>query len=126
MGKVLIVDDSSLMRELIKNIVVENGHSFVEASNAQEAIDRYNDSKPDMIFLDIIMDLGERTGINVLKEIMSHDPDAIVIMCTSISQEKRVIEECVESGATDYITKPFKTEEIVKALKIMEDKLSKK
>jgi two-component system, chemotaxis family, chemotaxis protein CheY len=123
MGKVLIVDDSSLIRELIKNIVVEKGHSFVEASNAQEAMDRFRDSNPDMIFLDIIMDAGERTGINVLKDIIKENPNTIVIMCTSISQEKRGIEECVENGATDYITKPFKTEEIIKALQIMEDKL---
>lgn len=110
MTKVLVVDDSSFMRTMIKNIVKQKNAEVVEASNADESIENYKQEKPDIVFMDIIME--GKTGLDALKAIKEHDPDAIVVMCTSIGGQEHVIKEAVDYGAADFMTKPFKQQEI--------------
>ena len=110
MTKIMVVDDSSFMRTMIKNIVTQKGCEVVEASNADEAIDKYKVEKPDLVFMDIIME--GKTGLDALKSIRDIDPEAVVVMCTSIGGQEHVIKEAVEYGAADFMTKPFKQQEI--------------
>lgn len=114
MTKVLIVDDSSFMRTMIKNIVTQKSCEVIEASNADESVEKYKSEKPDVVFMDIIME--GKTGLDALKEIREHDENAIVIMCTSIGGQEHVIKEAVDYGASDFMTKPFKQQEIFNVL----------
>jgi two-component system, chemotaxis family, chemotaxis protein CheY len=108
--RILIVDDSAFMRNIIKNALTGmDVLETYEASNADESIIKYKEKKPDLVFMDIVM--PGRTGLEALKEIKSIDSNAKIVMCTSVGQDK-IIEEAVNSGAYDFITKPFKPEEI--------------
>jgi two-component system, chemotaxis family, chemotaxis protein CheY len=112
--KVLVVDDSSFMRTMIKNIVKQKNAEVIEASSADEAVEKYKAEKPDLVFMDIIME--GKTGLDALKEIRESDENAIVIMCTSIGGQEHVIKEAVDYGAADFMTKPFKQQEIFNVL----------
>jgi two-component system chemotaxis response regulator CheY len=114
LAKVLIVDDSSFMRTMIKNIVVQRNCEIIEASNADESVQKYKDEKPDLVFMDIIME--GKTGLEALKEIREYDENAVVVMCTSIGGQEHIIKEAVEYGASDFMTKPFKQQEIFNVL----------
>lgn len=108
--KVLIADDSAFMRNIIKNVLTQAGITdIIEAVDGQDAILKYDQTKPNLCFFDIMM--PNKTGLEALKEIMSKDTSAKIVMCTSVGQEK-VVQEAVETGATDFITKPFKPEDI--------------
>ena len=102
----LVVDDSAFMRDMIKNILKDTDVEEVyEAADGEEAVEKYKMTRPDIVFMDIMM--PKMNGIDALKKIIADDPSAKVIMCTSIGQEK-IISDAIEAGAKDFITKPFK------------------
>lgn len=107
--KILIVDDSAFMRNMIKNILKDTNHEMVEAGNADDAVNMYKEHQPTLTFLDIIM--PDKNGVEALKEIKATNPNANVIMCTSVGQDQ-IVQECVTAGASDFITKPFTPDEI--------------
>lgn len=112
--KILIADDSAFMRGIIKKILNENGVTdVIEAVDGQDAVNKYKEISPDAVFLDIMM--PNKTGIEALKEIIAINSNAKVVMCTSVGQEK-IVQEAVEGGATDFVTKPFKPEDIKEAI----------
>ncbi len=115
MGKtVLIVDDAAFMRMMIKDILVKNGFEIVgEAANGIEALERYKEVRPDIVTMDITM--PEQDGIAAVKEIMSHDSSAIIIMCSAMGQQAMVM-EAIQAGAKDFIVKPFQQERVIQAL----------
>jgi two-component system chemotaxis response regulator CheY len=101
---VLIADDSEFMRSLLREIL-EGEYSIVdEAENGVEAIELYNDHDPDLVMMDIVMPI--RDGIEATDEITDTDPNAKVIMCTSVGQEQKM-KSAIQAGAEGYITKPF-------------------
>jgi len=103
--KILIVDDSEFMRTILKNVILKSKYStaeIIEAADGDEAIQKYNEQKPDLILLDIIMPVKD--GISVLKEI-GQTAKAIAII-SSIDQID-VIEEAKTLGAKGYIVKPY-------------------
>lgn len=108
--KILLVDDSAFMRNMMKKILAEGNHELREAGNFEEAVAAYQSFRPQLVFMDIIM--PGKNGIETLKELKAQDPDATVVMCTSVGGQDLVIQECVEAGAADFITKPFTPEEI--------------
>ena len=112
--KVLIADDSAFMRSIIKNVLTQNGvNDIIEAVDGADAIKKYQENKPGLVFMDIMM--PNKTGLEALKEIVSQDSNAKIVMCTSVGQEK-IIQEAVETGATDFVTKPFKPEDLKEVL----------
>jgi len=101
--RILIADDEGHIRTLIKAVIKMLGFDVVaEASNGQEAVERFKECKPDMTLLDINMPL--KTGLDALQEIMAIAPDTCVIMLTSLS-DRTSIEQCVNLGASNYIRK---------------------
>ena len=113
--KVMIVDDSLFMRNMLKKMISEAGANVIgEAGDGREAIDKFNQLKPDLIFLDIVM--PNLSGLEVLTEIMKIKSDTKVIMCTSTGQEI-VVKEAVEKGASDFIVKPFTKNDIDEIIK---------
>ena len=116
MGKnILICDDAAFMRMMIKDILTKNGYNIAgEAENGQKAVEKYNETKPDLVLMDITM--PEMDGIQALKKIKEMDPGASVIMCSAMGQQAMVI-EAIQSGAKDFIVKPFQAERVLEAVK---------
>ncbi len=113
--RVLIVDDLAFMRQLLKEILVSEGFVVCgEARNGKEAVVLFGRLKPDVVLLDITM--PEMDGISALTRIRSHAPDALVIMCSAISEQTMII-RAIELGAKDYVVKPFRPMRVLKALR---------
>lgn len=115
MPKVLIVDDSLIQRTLLKKVAVKEGFEPMEADGADEAVLMFQKFRPDLVLLDIIM--GDKSGIEALREIKAIDSNAFVVMVTSMGAQEAIIEECVQLGANGYVSKPYREEEISKAMK---------
>lgn len=111
---ILIVDDSLYMRTLIKDAVQEAGYQVVgEASNGEAAIDLALELEPDIITLDNI--LPDMIGLDILKVYQEEEIESQVIMISAVGQQS-VIDEGLQLGATDYIVKPFTSEQLVAAI----------
>lgn len=114
-GKILIVDDAAFMRMMLKDILSKNGYEVVaEASNGQEAIQKYEEFKPDLVTMDITM--PEMDGIAAVKEIKKKNPQAKIIMCSAMGQQAMVV-DAIQAGARDFIVKPFKPDRVIEAVK---------
>lgn len=116
MGKarVLVVDDAVVMRMMIKDILSKNGFEIVgEAQNGAEAVEKYKDLRPDVVTMDMVMPGVD--GIAAVKQIVSEDPAAKILMCTSLGQEA-LLNEAMQAGATSYITKPFQPSKILESI----------
>ncbi len=114
MATVLVVDDAMFMRKLVSDALQGGGHEVVgEAGNGQEAIDRYRELRPDVVTLDITM--PEKDGLSALREIMSLDPGAKVVMCSALGHESKVL-EAVRAGAKEFVVKPFKPDRVLAAI----------
>lgn len=113
-AKALVVDDSSFMRTVLKDILLANGLSEIyEARDGKEAIEAYRKYKPDIITMDIIM--PGTNGLWAMKTILGIDPKAKIIVVTSIGQEN-VVEQAMKFGAKDYVKKPFEPTAIAKVV----------
>lgn len=116
MINVLVVDDSMFMRQLIKDIIKNNSEFNIvgEADNGSDAVKKFNELRPDITTLDIVME--GTNGIGALEEIMKIDRDAVVIMITSIGDEKYV-KQCLDIGAKGFIIKPFDEDDVKRTLR---------
>ena len=110
----MICDDAAFMRMMIKDILTKNGYNIAgEAENGAKAVEKYNELKPDLVLMDITM--PEMDGIQALKKIKETDPNASVIMCSAMGQQAMVIES-IQSGAKDFIVKPFQADRVLEAV----------
>jgi two-component system chemotaxis response regulator CheY len=110
---VLVVDDSAFMRNLLKQLLEDDHEVVGEAENGVEAVELYNELDPDVVTMDVVMPI--RNGIEATAEIKGDNPNASVIMCTSVGQEEKM-REAVEAGADGYITKPFQKPNVLEAI----------
>ena len=116
-GSVVIVDDSVLIRKMLRSIVEEMGYIVVgEAGNGADAVELYKKCQPDVLTLDITMPVMD--GIEALKQIMDSDEDAKVVMITAAGQQSKVI-QALKLGAAKFVMKPFDKEEVRKTLEEM-------
>ena len=112
---ILICDDDAFMRMMIKDILTKNGYNIVgEAENGAKAVEKYAELKPDLVLMDITM--PEMDGIEALKKIKAADANASIIMCSAMGQQAMVIES-IQSGAKDFIVKPFQADRVLEAVK---------
>lgn len=115
-AKILIGDDSILARKQLKDVLTAfGGKHFVEALNGQEALDIFNAEKPDIVFLDIVM--PQKDGIFAVSEIMKNDPNAYVIIVSSVGTQSQ-LKSAIEAGAKDFIQKPLNTDQIKSILSL--------
>lgn len=113
MKKVLIVDDSSIMRRILKKILVKNGFKVVgEAKDGATGVRLFSELLPDVVTMDLVMD--EMDGIEALSRILDMNPDANVIIVSSMGQEP-VVRDAILKGAKAFILKPFTEKQIVDA-----------
>jgi two-component system chemotaxis response regulator CheY len=112
--KVLVVDDAMFMRMMLTDILTANGFAIAgEAENGAEAVAMFRECAPDVVLMDITM--PEMDGIKAVQEIMGIDPGAKIIMCSAMGQQAMVIQS-IQSGALDFVVKPFQPDRVVDAI----------
>ena len=115
MARILVADDASFMRQMIREIVEEDGHEVVaEASDGVEAVEEFRKHHPDVVTMDIVM--PRRSGIDAVKGIVELDPTARVVMCSALGQET-LVTEALTAGACDFIVKPFKPDAVLSTIR---------
>ena len=112
-ARILVVDDSSLARRTLRQIIESAGHTVEEASNGAEALEKYFLNKPDLVFLDMVME--QMNGMEVLIKLREMDKDARVIVATADIQTG-TRSEAEEKGACEVINKPFTRDRVLSAL----------
>jgi len=118
----MVVDDAQFMRNMLKDIFVRAGHDVVaEAENGEIALELYQELKPDLVTMDIVM--PRKSGIEALQDIMALNASACVVMVSALGQDSLVL-EAVESGAKDFIVKPFKEEKVLEIVNRVTSNLS--
>lgn len=114
MARILIVDDASFQRSVLKSIVESAGHKVVGiAKDGKEAVELYEVIKPDLTTLDILM--GENDGLTAMRNIRKKDPKAKIIIVSIVDYREKV-DEVISLGATDYVPKPIQPEVLINAI----------
>ena len=115
MAKILCVDDAAFMRKVVKDALSKNGYTdLYEAVDGADAVDKFTEISPDLVIMDITM--PNMDGLEALKAIRAKNPAANVVMCSAMGQEAMVI-EAIQSGAKDFIVKPFQAERVLEAVR---------
>ena len=115
--KILIVDDSRLVRIKLKAELFDRGHTVIEARDGEEALRRIADKSPDAVFLDII--LPKIDGCEVLRRLRKKHPQLPVVMLSTAASEENIA-HAAEYGALKFIQKPYSDHEISAALAMMQ------
>ena len=115
--KILIVDDSRLVRIKLKAELFDRGHTVVEARDGEEALRRIADKNPDAVFLDII--LPKLDGCEVLRRLRETHPNLPVVMLSTAASAENIAYTS-ENGALMFIQKPYSDHEITVALTKMQ------
>ena len=111
--KVLVVDDSMVMRAMISDILTKGGFKVVgQAKNGKEAVEQYVQLSPDLVTMDIIMPGEHET--DVVKKIVEVDRDARIIIVSGLNQ-KSLVMQALDNGAKDFLVKPFENAELLEA-----------
>ena len=113
-ARIAIVEDSPVMQAILTDAV--QGAGFVIAwtgQNGLEAVEKYRAARPDAVIMDIVM--PTMNGIDALDAIIKEDPGARVVMASSISDARTVV-QCLHKGARRYVVKPYSGSDIVKTL----------
>lgn len=114
MARILVADDASFMRQMIREIVEAQGHEVVgEASDGDEVVEEWKRLHPDVVTMDIVM--PRRSGIDAVKSIIELDPKARIVMCSAMGQQTLVV-EAIQAGARDFIVKPFQPARVLEAV----------
>ena len=110
MAKIFITDDSPFIRDLISTLVEETGHSFETAVSGEELLRRYNEVKPDIVILDIVM-MG-MNGLDTLDRLIELDSNVKVLICSAFATQKDIVKEALARGAYDVLPKPISLPEL--------------
>ena len=116
----MIADDSDAIRLILKDILIIGDHTIVgEAKDGAEAVELFPQLHPDLLLLDLAM--PKKDGLVVVKEIIAQNPSAKIILITA-SDDQKIIQQCLDSGAFSFISKPFDFNNV---LKVISDILAK-
>jgi two-component system chemotaxis response regulator CheY len=114
MAKIMIVDDSLFMRNLLSKLLAKNGYDTILAENGNIAVNSYRKDRPDAVLMDITM--PQKDGLEALTEIREFDSKAKVIMLTALDQELAAT-RAIHLGAKDFLVKPVPPNRVLTALK---------
>ena len=111
---VLVCDDAVFMRTMVSDILSQAGFTVVgEAENGKQAVEKYEQLKPDLVTMDIIM--PEMGGIEAVRKITQMDPGARILMCSAMGQQS-LVQEALQAGARDFVVKPFQPSRVLEAV----------
>ena len=109
-SRILIVDDSSMSRRIVRGILESAGHEVTEATDGMAALERYSLEKPDLVILDMVM--AGLYGVEVLQKLREIDGQARIIVATAdIQRSTREMAE--QAGSRGFVTKPIRKEELL-------------
>ena len=112
--RVLVVDDAIFMRKMISEILEGNGIEIIgEADTGSSAVEQYKKLKPDLVTMDIIM--PEMNGIDAVREIVNHDSQARIVMCSALGQQA-LVQDALAAGAKDFLIKPFNPSRVIEVI----------
>ena len=111
--KILIVDDSSMSRRILRRILESTGHQVVEAGDGAAGIEQFFLEKPELVFLDLTM--RDMYGLDVLADLRKIDQDACVIIASADIQDS-TREMVTAAGANAFINKPLSPEKVLQVL----------
>lgn len=115
MKKILIVDDSEFTRGIHKRIIVSVGdYQIVEAASGADAVDIFQQEKPNLVLMDLLM--PDIDGMDAIRKLLELDAEIPVIICSTDRQKYRR-EEAEEIGVRQFLTKPVNPEAMAAALK---------
>ena len=113
--KVLVADDSGLMRHVLVKILTEAGvESVVQATNGNEAVQKVEDEAPDLVLMDWVM--PNMTGLDAVKKIRASGNNVPIIMCTTEGEQNRIV-DAIKAGANNFVVKPFDPKVIMEKVK---------
>ena len=114
MTKIMIADDSDAIRLVLKDILSIGEHEVIaEAVDGAEEVDCYKQHSHEILLLDLAM--PKKDGLEVVKEVIAFDSNAKIVLITA-SDDQKIINECLKSGATSYISKPFDFNSVLKSI----------
>jgi DNA-binding NtrC family response regulator len=111
---ILVIDDEEVMRDVMSRLLADGGYRVSLAATPDEGLERLSHDVYDLILLDLM--LPGKSGLETLKEILDIDPNAVIIMITAYGTVESAV-QATKAGAFDFITKPFKNEELLLAVK---------
>jgi len=110
-GKILLTDDEAHIRKFLGLVLKRLGSPIIlEAANGQEAVTLYQQQKPDLVLMDVNMPVLD--GLQALAQIKKDDPEALVVMLTSLTN-RQTVEQCASLGAIDYLRKDLPRDEMI-------------
>ncbi|HMA77338.1 MAG TPA: response regulator [Candidatus Krumholzibacteriaceae bacterium] len=113
-ARILVVDDAIFMRKMITDILEGSGMQVVgESENGSDAVEKYNELKPDLVTMDIIM--PGMNGIDAVKKIISNDFNAKIVMCSALGQQA-LVKDALAAGAQDFLIKPFNPSRVIEVV----------
>src|SRR5512135_1117957 len=112
-ARVLIVDDDAVVREAISMVLGEEGYDCRSANGAEEALDAVRDMEPHLVISD--MKMPGKDGLWLLDRLRRERPDTAVVMLTAYGDTEAAV-ECLRRGATDYLLKPPKSTDLLRAI----------
>ena len=113
-GKVLLTDDEAHIRKFLGLVLKRLGSPvIIEAANGQEAVNLYEKHQPDLVLMDVNMPVMD--GVQALTQIRKNDPEAFVVMLTSLTN-RQTVEQCASLGALDYLRKDLPRDEMIAQL----------
>lgn len=116
MAKILIIDDSSLSRRLMRKILEEASYEIVEAGDGFSALEVFSLEKPLLVMLDLTM--PGINGFEVLRELKNLDP-AVKVIVASADVQSLTRDLAFREGADGFINKPFVAEEVVELVQTL-------
>jgi len=113
--KLVIVDDAPFIREVLRHIFASTEVQVVgEAQDGEEAVKIVKELHPQVVLMDIVM--PRKSGIEAAQEILKDLPETKIIACSTLDQNNMIM-RALEAGCCNYITKPFKANEVLEAVK---------
>lgn len=119
MARIMVVDDSKIMRRTLRHHLENAGHTVIaEAENGMYAYVEYDRLKPDIVTMDF--DMPVMNGLDAAQKILNFDPEARIIMISGQHKQEHVV-ECIRAGVKNYILKPITLEKLIAAIsRVME------
>ena len=111
---ILVVDDEEIMRDVITTLLEEEGYRVISSATGEEGVEKVKEEAPDLVLLDLM--LPSMSGLEALEKIIRIDPDIVVVMISAYASIETAV-EATKSGAFDFVTKPFKNEELLLVVK---------
>jgi DNA-binding NtrC family response regulator len=112
-GRILIIDDEPIVREVLRDVLAREAYALTFAVDAETGLEALDRQEFDLVVLDLM--LPGMGGLEALTEIRRRDPDQVIVMLTAFGSVETAV-QAMRMGANDYLTKPFKNDDVLRAV----------